>query len=218
MADFVRRPSMSEQQMSFGRPAFLVVAIVLSIDIAMTLSLIVLETGLEANGYEPPTLIEFNYSFPLEIFLTLVAAPVLEEALFRGWLTGYRRDIRFAAFAVGSLILVSLFNRAGIVAVNLVALVFLIVVAVNWYTQRGLSDEITPYFRKNFHWFVWGSSLLFGLSHLTNYSDATFGLDWLYIASQMLGGLLLAYTRVRVGLWAAILHHAAFNTLFFYAI
>lgn len=218
LAGFVGRPIMFEQQMPFGRPAILVIAIVLTIDIAMTLSLLALETGLEANGYKPPTLLDHEFSLPSELFLTLIAAPVLEEALFRGWLTGYRRDVRFAVFAIVSLILVYQFREIGLGLVNLIALIFLIVIAVDWYAKRKISDDIVPYFRRNFHWIVWGSSLLFGMSHLGNYSDATFGLDWLYISSQALGGVLLAYTRLRVGLWAAIVHHASFNALFFYAV
>jgi hypothetical protein len=35
------------------------------------------------------------------------------------------------------------------------------------------------------------------------------------VAPQVVGGVLLAYTRTRLGLGWAILHHSAYNAVFF---
>jgi membrane protease YdiL (CAAX protease family) len=73
---------------------------------------------------------------------------------------------------------------------------------------------VPAWFTRNFHWFVWGSTLLFGLIHLGNYEPLTHPLGVLVVLPQTIGGLLLAYTRTRLGLRAAMLHHAAYNALF----
>lgn len=96
-------------------------------------------------------------------------------------------------------------------AASVAVLMVFITGAVYWFASRNQPDVIPAAFRANFHWIVWSSSLFFGLAHLTNYEGASFGLDLLYVLPQTLGGLLLAYTRTRIGLWAAIAQHALFN-------
>jgi membrane protease YdiL (CAAX protease family) len=61
---------------------------------------------------------------------------------------------------------------------------------------------------------VWGSTLLFGLMHLGNYEPLAHPLGVLAVLPQTIGGLLLAYTRTRLGLGAAMAHHAAYNAVF----
>jgi membrane protease YdiL (CAAX protease family) len=73
---------------------------------------------------------------------------------------------------------------------------------------------VPAWFARHFHWFVWGSSLLFGLIHLGNYEPLAHPLGVLVVLPQTIGGLLLAYTRTRLGLGAAMAHHAAYNALF----
>ena len=62
--------------------------------------------------------------------------------------------------------------------------------------------------------YVWGSTLVFGLMHLGNYEALTHPLGLAVVLPQTIGGLLLAYTRTRLGLGAAMAHHAAYNAVF----
>jgi membrane protease YdiL (CAAX protease family) len=61
---------------------------------------------------------------------------------------------------------------------------------------------------------VWGSALVFGLIHLGNYEPLTHPFGVLVVLPQTIGGLLLAYTRARLGLGAAMAHHAMYNAVF----
>jgi hypothetical protein len=53
-----------------------------------------------------------------------------------------------------------------------------------------------------------------GLIHLGNYTPIQHPLGLLIVLPQTIGGLLLAYVRTRLGLGAAMAHHAAYNAVF----
>lgn len=72
-----------------------------------------------------------------------------------------------------------------------------------------------PRFRQFYPLFVWLSSLVFGAVHLSNYEGTPEIVDILMVLPQTLGGLVIAFTRTRLGLRAAILHHALFNAIAF---
>jgi membrane protease YdiL (CAAX protease family) len=148
----------------------------------------------------------------------LVIAPLLEELVFRGWLTGRVAALRFAAcgFAAMALMLagVSLVpdhGRALAWAGAGVALAGLI----HWSLTRERADARTvpPAFIRHFAVIVWAQALLFGLVHLGNYADLTSPLGLAVVLPQVLGGLLLAYIRTRAGLAAGMAYHAGYNTL-----
>jgi hypothetical protein len=86
---------------------------------------------------------------------------------------------------------------------------------VHWSHSHRRDTAVPAWFAQHFHWFVWGSSLLFGLIHLGNYEPLTHPLGVLVVLPQTIGGLLLAYTRTRLGLGAAMAHHALYNAVFF---
>lgn len=65
---------------------------------------------------------------------------------------------------------------------------------------------------------VWFCVIGFGLAHISNYDiPAT---DWrvatvgLLVVPQLIGGLLITYTRVKAGYWAGVAHHALSNAPF----
>ena len=148
----------------------------------------------------------------------VVIAPLLEELVFRSWLTGRRSALRFAVygFAAMGLMLagVTVFEaHAGPLALAGVATAF--AGLVHWGLTRRRSDGVPDWFIRHFAVVVWGVSLVFGLVHLGNYAAPTNPLGVLVVAPQILGGVLLAYVRTRLGLVTAIAYHAAYNGLFF---
>lgn len=66
-----------------------------------------------------------------------------------------------------------------------------------------------PYFKYVFY----GLTLIFGFYHITNFETTTtiLLLSPLLVAPQISVGALLGFIRVRLGLWWAILLHAAYN-------
>lgn len=146
----------------------------------------------------------------------LVIAPLLEELLFRSWLTGRVAALRFAAcgFAAMALMLAGLslapdyarvlgWAGAGVALAGL----------VHWGLTRTRAREVPPAFIRHFGWIAWGQALLFGAIHLGNYESPASPLGLAVVLPQVLGGLLLAYIRTRAGLAAAIVYHAGYNAL-----
>lgn len=151
----------------------------------------------------------------------LVIAPLLEELLFRGWLTGHVAALRFGAagFAAMALMLAGVallpgharllgFAGAGVAIAGL----------VHWSMTRALDRAVPAGFVRQFGGIVWAQALLFGLIHLGNYASLASPLGLVVVLPQVLGGLLLAYIRTRLGLGAAMAYHAGYNALVLIAV
>jgi membrane protease YdiL (CAAX protease family) len=151
------------------------------------------------------------------LFSFLVVAPLTEELLFRGWLTGRVAGLRFALYGAAALaiLLASLgLERGERGPFALVAAALVFAGLFHWGLTRRRDARVPGWFVRHFGAITWGSSLLFGLIHLGNYDGIAGPLGLLVVLPQTVGGLLLAYVRTRIGLLAAILYHAAYNGLF----
>ena len=214
---FLRWPTFLAQPLPWGRGLLLALAVIFALDLALdwlavelTLLLDSMTRFLPAERIEDATLFE-------DLFAFLLFAPVTEELVYRGWLSGRVAALRFAVygFAAEALLLAALFMDAqsgAAVSMGATGLVF--AGLLHWLMTRERDTQIPPWFTRNFHWMVWGSSVAFGLVHLGNYEPLSHPLGVLVVLPQTIGGLLLAYTRTRLGLGAAVLHHAAYNALF----
>jgi membrane protease YdiL (CAAX protease family) len=203
--------------MAWGRAAALMLGIVFAFDLAIDALVSVLTDAWDAQAGFLPAAVDEDITPAADIVASLLLAPVLEELLFRGWLTGRIAALRFAAYgfcAMGLLMasllvppdyaLLMAWAGAGVVMAGL----------IHWSRTRHRDTAVPAWFTRHFHWIVWGSSLLFGLIHLGNYEPLTSPLGLLVVLPQTLGGLLLAYTRTRLGLGAAMVHHAGYNAVF----
>lgn len=140
----------------------------------------------------------------------VIAAPVGEEILFRGWLTGRPRALWLLVMALtvaGLLAAISLhwYETAASLGVLATALIALI----GWLVLRR---RTTPprWFAQNFAGWFYLSVAVFALLHLTNYPR----LSWTLVPMalpQAWAGLVFGYLRMRHGLRASILAHAAGN-------
>ncbi|MDN4029399.1 CPBP family intramembrane glutamic endopeptidase [Chryseobacterium gambrini] len=68
-----------------------------------------------------------------------------------------------------------------------------------------------------FPFLVYISSIIFGLVHLDNYVNDSwifYALSPFIVASQLSGGLILSYIRVRLNIFYSMLYHALWNLLF----
>lgn len=78
------------------------------------------------------------------------------------------------------------------------------------FMRREKWNQIFPFL-------VYGFSILFGFIHLNNYVNDSwefYALSPLIIASQLSGGLVLSYIRVRLNILYSMLYHAIWNFLF----
>lgn len=141
--------------------------------------------------------------------LVVLIAPLGEEIVFRGWLTGRTRALWLlgCALAAGALLAMVSYHVAevpasfGVVAMGLIA-------PIGWWLLRRRG--VPGWFEAGFPVLVWLSILIFGLLHLTNYPQLSWALLPM-ILPQLWAGLVLTYARMRIGLMASILIHAAAN-------
>lgn len=214
---FAVRPTYAARPLAWGRTAALVLAIVFAFDLAIDTVVVTVTAAWDADAGFLPAPIEYDATLAEDLFGFLILAPLLEELAFRGWMTGRIAALRFALHGFAAM---GLFRAALYVpyeyqtAVSLAGIAAVFAGLIQWGRTRAQDTAVPAWFTRNFHWFVWGSSLLFGLIHLGNYEPLTHPLGLLAVLPQTVGGLLLAYTRTRLGLGAAMAHHAVYNAVF----
>ena len=144
----------------------------------------------------------------------VVGAPIAEEALFRGWLSGRPGHVLavVALLAGGAMMLVvphpmvKLIGVAGGLTAAIAALC----------TLRG--RPALAWFQRHFRWFYYASALLFAAMHLTNFAAGGISPTFLpLVLPQFMLALVLGYIRVNYGLFTGaalhMLHNAAFAGL-----
>ncbi len=216
VARFVVRPTFVAQPMAWGREAALALVTVFALSIIIAPLVAGLTAALDAQAGFLPDSDFAPRPDRRRIIDFLILAPVFEELLFRSWLRGQVAALRFAAygFAAMGLLLAGIIlgvDNSDLVGLGAVGLVF--AGLIHWGLASHRDTTVPAWFTLHFHWIVWGSTLLFGLIHLGNFTALTHPLGLLVVLPQTIGGLLLAYTRTRLGLRAAIAHHAAFNAV-----
>ena len=217
VARFALRPSDVARPMAWGRAAALALLVVFALDLALDTMVAKLTLAWDAEASFLPQPIDYPATLTEDLFGFLILAPITEELAFRGWLSGRVAALRFGAWGLAAmgLFAASLYldpDYTG--ALSLAGVVLVFVGLVQWSRNRDFETDVPAWFTRHFHWIVWGSSLAFGLIHLGNYEPLAHPLGLLVVLPQTIGGLLLAYTRTRLGLGAAMAHHAAYNAVF----
>lgn len=217
IARFIARPAYAAQPMAWGRAAALALLLVFALDLAIDTLVAALTEAWDTGAGFLPEPIEYQTTLAEDLFGFLVLAPIMEELAFRGWLSGRIAALRFALYgfaAMGVLTAALYVPLEYEIAVSLAGVGVALAGLIHWSRTRARETAVPAWFTRHFHWFVWGSSLAFGLIHLGNYEPLQSPLGLLVVLPQTIGGLLLAYTRTRLGLRAAMVHHAAYNAVF----
>lgn len=139
----------------------------------------------------------------------VVLAPVAEELAFRGWLTGRVRAVWLVGcgFAAAGFLAMVNFHVYEVPA-SFAVLAMGLVAPAGWWWLRGRG--VVPGFERAFPVLVWLSIVVFSLSHLSNYPSFSWALLPM-VLPQLWAGMTLSYTRMRVGIFGAMLIHAAAN-------
>lgn len=211
---FVRRPELPQRPTGVRLAALPVLGKLFALDLLLMGVLIGIAAGATALGLEMPEhMLDRLKLTPLLIGFILIGAPVGEELLFRGWLSGKPAH-------VGALVILGLTAlAAGILAgagLPLVAVVLTgaALVLAAWQLWRSRGRPPMPFFARHFRWFYFASALAFASIHLTNFTEGNALILLPLTLPQFLLGLILGYARVHFGLWASVLFHAAHNSLF----
>ncbi len=136
--------------------------------------------------------------------------PLLEEALFRGWLTGRPRALWLLAMAVlGAALLGAVSLHWQETAASLGAVATVPAALAGWFVLRRRTDP-PRWFAAAFGAWFYLSVLVFGLMHMANYHSASL-IVLPMVLPQLWAGLVFGYLRMRHGLIASALAHAAGN-------
>lgn len=155
----------------------------------------------EAFGKFPPAML---------LPLVTIAAPVGEELVFRGWLSGTPRALWLllcALVAGGLLAMISLQQAETAPSLGFVAT--LMAAAAGWFVLRRRT-RAPAWFARTFPLLFWVMVIVFGLSHLANYPSFSWTLLPM-VLPQIWAGSVLGFVRMRIGLPAAMLAHGLAN-------
>ncbi len=157
---------------------------------------------------------DLNLSTSVLTFITVVIlAPIYEEIIFRSLLKFKKNNIILFCTIVPILIgIAAIISKIG--AVIFLSLLLLIIVSLLLAFKR---NKIEIFLSSKFKYFFYGTALLFGLLHGSNFT----GNIYLILAfSPILGGpqivlgLILGYIRMKNGLIYSILFHMLVNSVF----
>ncbi|MDE1467312.1 CPBP family glutamic-type intramembrane protease [Aurantiacibacter sp. D1-12] len=215
---FVRRPDLPDKTAGWSKVTALLLLGVIAIDILLDNLIQSVLRALDGRVINLPEMFESDVTTAQLLLSFLVLAPLVEEAMFRGWMSGRKASLRFAAWGLAALLLALsgelVVTQEYLTPITIAAFGLAGIGFGQWVLTYRRDAEVPGWFQRHFHWLVWASAIAFGLFHLGNYMGA-FSLGHVLIVSPaILGGLLLAYTRTRFGLRAAIAHHAIYNAVY----
>lgn len=211
---FVRRPQLPGRVTGIRLTALQPLGRLFALDLLLMAVLIGLAAGASALGLEMPEhlLDNLELTAPLLLFI-LVLAPLGEELIFRGWLSGRPGQVGAFVALLAAAAGVTLARTIGQPFVGLALLVAgVLVAACLLWRKRGRAPM--PFFARHFRWFYFGSALAFASIHLANFTEGNALVLLPLTLPQFLLGLILGYARVHFGLWSSILLHVAHNLLF----
>ena len=213
-AVFLRRPQLPDRATGITGAALPVLGKLFLLDLLLMTALIGLAALAEALGVKfPGHLLSELKLTPVLIAFVVIGAPIAEETLFRGWLSGRPGHVMAVLLLLGGSAAFSVLLRQGQfhVAVAVLGLAVLLAVLAIWWKRHS---DAMGFFQRHFRWFYWGSALAFGSVHLTNFTSGNALILLPLTLPQLLLGLILGFARTRYGLWSSMLMHAAHNTLF----
>ena len=176
--------------------------------VGLVVLLVVLTLYMKATGLPGPDAFD---QVPREWLVPLVvlAAPVIEETVFRGWLAGRPRALWLLGGLVALALAATLLADGTPLRLALIGLV-LLAMPLGWFLLRKRAAP--GWFVRFFPAIFWATALIFGLVHLSNYpSPGLLALP--LVLPQVWAGLVFGFMRMRLGLAAAMLAHAGANLL-----
>lgn len=189
--------------------------------VALLLSLIYTNMGIQLQGRQQPWTSVAEQPF-LVLFVSLILiAPIKEEIVFRMPMV-YSTGFVVVALAVflfhygPMLVLLAGLNLQQALAL----LAVIVLVAVVCCSQESLRSLARRVWQNHFGLVFYAFTILFALMHLLNY----YGLSLphyllpLLVLPQLIGGIFLGYTRLRLGLAWAIGQHMFNNALILFLI
>jgi membrane protease YdiL (CAAX protease family) len=147
--------------------------------------------------------------------LICVAAPLLEESIFRYQLRKRTLSIYFIAISLACIAISNIANDYLQIASFIAIMILGIVCDTRFRSMPNVKSYLL--LQKLYGWFFYLTAFIFAYVHLTNVKGLTVADPSfiLYILAQLVVGISLGYLRIKYGLIYAILFHASYNGLLF---
>lgn len=219
-AAFVKRPQLPHAVRGFTLAALASVLRLLLLDLMLMAVLLLIVVAVEKAGFVLPDNVLSSLDLNIGmVLLIVIGAPLMEEALFRSWLSGKSSQIlaliALVVLSMGGPFLAGFYGmgdeaKESIALLGVAGILLGIAAAgfILWYF-RGRAPM--GWFARHFRWFYYASALAFASIHLTNYTEGNALLLLPLTVPQFILGLLAGYTRVVNGFWSAVLLHASHN-------
>ena len=209
---FLRAPRLPERASGFSLAAMVRVLRLYVLDLVLMAVLLSIAWAALANGFTMPrNQINDLEMTPAMLALVIVGAPMMEETIFRGWLSGRVGHIIASVVAIvasGVLSAMALQQVPG--AVRFAPLVIgIALIALVVYLTR-LQGPMR-WFQRIFPLFYVLSTLAFALVHLFNYSEGALPVLLALVVPQLIAGSIFGYARVTYGIWSSMLLHILHN-------
>ncbi len=219
---FLRAPKLTDHEVQTtgqmtGKPGDLIWLFAVNCMIVAAIAIVLFPIML-ASGVTMSNSMSDLFERPVwQIFLIVViAGPIVEELMFRSWLSGTPRLL----FPVSGLILwmgltysYEQLGWPGPAAMGTAPLLALIAGAVLICVIIFWKRPVPGWYIRIFPLVFWVQALLFGSVHVFNYAGDNPAALLPFVLPQTIGGLIWGYARIRYGWWANIAMHMAYNLL-----
>ncbi|GGE05600.1 hypothetical protein GCM10011515_26430 [Tsuneonella deserti] len=207
---FLRHPALPDRADLSLRASARALPPLFALDMAL-MALVLGSIGLATSlGMKMPEhMLEELKLTPLLVGFIVVGAPIAEETLFRGWLSGRPGHVLAVLALLAGGLALALVPSPALKLAGFTAGIALAVLALFVLRHR----DAWGWFQRRFRWFYYGGAALFAAVHLTNFGGGSAAMLPLVLPQFMLA-LILGYLRVNRGLATGaalhILHNAAF--------
>lgn len=207
---WLRRPRLEKPLGVFKVMAWKQLALLIVFEIAVLMFVVLPLVLLWKHAFDLPDPTAFN-QIPAKWLLPVAVAiaPFVEEIVFRGWLTGRVRAMWLlgCALMIAGLGFASTLGMPSL-AIGFSAIAVLLAAPVGWWLLR--KRPAPRWFAKGFSWVFYLVLAAFALMHLSNYPSLSLLMLPLVLPQAWIG-LMLGYTRMRIGLPGSMLMHMSSN-------
>lgn len=152
------------------------------------------------------------------ILIGAFLAPIYEEVLFRSLLKFTKQNLILFITIVSVFIGYCAFNSMiPFVVVGISVFLITVILFVVFFSRKKVEHFIS----KNFKYFFYASSIIFGLLHASNFTGNIYviiGFSFILGGPQIILGLILGFIRMNYGLVYSILFHLIINSTLLFSL
>ncbi len=172
--------------------------------IAIGFVITIVSNALHLGHYNP------GWSPLKTILLAVLLGPFYEEVIFRSLLRFKWNNILLFSTTAIAMAAFSIYKLKFVMAISLSVLVLGLLLLVTIFTR----NKVELFIASKFKYFFYGSSILFGLIHASNFTGNIYyilAFSFILGGPQIVLGLINGYLRMNHGLKYSILFHMAVN-------